>query len=162
MTRKGTAVRDYTFRALITAHPAARGRYAPGFPGRRRVRCVLQSHDRSYFPAVISRDQHPPARPGEYAVISVLLAGGEAAAFFAPGQRFAIWADAMVGHSVRGYSLLGHGVISGGEIRLSAGDHGAPGTADGPARDGRMPPGSVYATATRASSSRWRRTGSTA
>ena len=155
-------VRDYTFRALITAHPAARIRDAPGYLDRRRIRCVLQPHDRSYFPAVISRDQHQPARPGEYAMISVLLADSEAAAFFAPGQRFAIWADAMVGHSVRGYSLLGHGVISGGEIRLSAGDHGAPGTADGPARDGRMPPGSVYATATRASSSRWRRTGSTA
>jgi len=123
-------VRDYTFRALITAHPAARIRDAPGYLDRRRIRCVLQPHDRSYFPAVISRDQHQPARPGEYAMISVLLADSEAAAFFAPGQRFAIWADAIVGHSVRGYGLLGHGVISGKEIRLSAGGHDAPGTAD--------------------------------
>jgi hypothetical protein len=36
-------------------------------------------------------------------------------AFFAPDQHFTIWADAIVGHTIRGHVLAGHGVICGWE-----------------------------------------------
>jgi hypothetical protein len=51
-------------------------------------------------------------RPGLRAVVNVALADGEAEAFFAPGQRFTIWADAVIGHTIRADSMAGHGVIS--------------------------------------------------
>jgi hypothetical protein len=51
-------------------------------------------------------------RPGVRAVVSVALAEGEAEAFFAPGQRFTIWADAVIGQTIRAGGLAGSGVIS--------------------------------------------------
>jgi hypothetical protein len=46
------------------------------------------------------------------AVVSVALADGEAVAFFAPGQHFTIWADAVIGQTIRADGMIGYGVIS--------------------------------------------------
>ena len=107
-------MRKYTFSALITPGLAARDA-APGYRYRTGIRCVVQPRDREYFPAVISLDEQPAAGPRVRAVVSVVLAGREAAAFFAPGQHFTIWADAIVGHAIRGHGLAGYGVICGQE-----------------------------------------------
>ena len=112
-------MRKYTFSALITPGLAARDA-APGYRYRTSIRCVVQPRDREYFPAVISLDEQPAAGPRVRAVVSVVLAGHEAAAFFAPGQHFTIWADAIVGHAIRGHGLAGYGVICGAGITVTA------------------------------------------
>ena len=112
-------MRKYTFSALITPGLAARDA-APGYRYRTGIRCVVQPRDREYFPAVISLDEQPAAGPRVRAVVSVVLAGHEAAAFFAPGQHFTIWADAIVGHAIRGHGLAGYGVICGAGITVTA------------------------------------------
>lgn len=107
-------MRKYTFSALITPGPAVRRDAAPGYLDRTRIRCVVQPRDRKYFPAVISLDG-PPTAPWVRAVVSMLLADREAAAFFGPDQHFTIWADAIIGQTIRGHGLAGHGVICGQE-----------------------------------------------
>ena len=82
-------MRKYTFSALITPGLAARDA-APGYRYRTGIRCVVQPRDREYFPAVISLDGPPTAEHGVRAAVGMLLAGHEAAAFFAPGQHFTI------------------------------------------------------------------------
>jgi hypothetical protein len=98
-------VQQYRFRALITLGPAA------GHRGRPHACCLVQPGQGKYFPAAISY-REAPARPGVRAVVSVALADGEAEAFFAPGQRFTIWADAVIGQTIRVGGLAGSGVIS--------------------------------------------------
>jgi hypothetical protein len=112
-------MRRYRFRALVKFDSAAREGRAPGPPARTGsvtflASCLLQPFPyRAYFPAVISRDgELPPPRSGGYAVVTIALAHGEAEAYFAPGQGFAIWADGVVDHTIRAEGLLGHGVIS--------------------------------------------------
>jgi len=88
-----------------------------GFPNTTRpptVRacCLIEPSYHQYFPAVISRDEEVPLRPGMHVVVTIALTDGEAGAFFAPGRRFAIWSDAVVGHTVRADGLVGYGVIS--------------------------------------------------
>lgn len=101
----------YTFTALITLTPA-HNQAAAARPEPAPCRCVIQPSDDRYFPAVIVRDGHPPARGCDSTVI-VPLADAEAARFFARGQRFTIWADVIVGDNIRGDGLIGHGVIRG-------------------------------------------------
>jgi hypothetical protein len=110
VTPAKTRVRKYTFSALITPHPAVRRDAAPGYHYRRRICCVVQPRDRKYFPAVISLDEQPTAEPGVRAVVTMVLAGREAA-LFAPGQHFTIWSDAIVGRRIRGHGLTGHGIV---------------------------------------------------
>lgn len=109
-------MRRYKFRALVDFGPAAGEGGAPG-SGRLTVRacCLLQPFfHRGYFPAVLSRDEElPPLRPGGRAVVTTALTDGEAEAYFAPGQRFTIWADGVVDHTVRAVGRIGYGVISG-------------------------------------------------
>jgi hypothetical protein len=105
-------VKQYRFRALITFDPAAREYSTPGHLGGTRTCCLVQPGYHEYFPARISWDKELPVRPGVRAVVSVALADGEAEAFFAPGQRFTIWADAVIGQTIRADSKVGHGVIS--------------------------------------------------
>jgi hypothetical protein len=47
-----------------------------------------------------------------HVVVTAVLTDGEAEAYFAPGQRFTIWSDAVVGHAVCADGLVGYGVIS--------------------------------------------------
>src|SRR2546427_286532 len=49
-------------------------------------------------------------------------AAGEAEALFAPGQRFTIWADAVVDRTIRPEGLVGYGVIYGRKAPPLLGD----------------------------------------
>jgi hypothetical protein len=64
---------------------------------------------------VISPDRELPLQPGGRVVVTIALADGEAEALFAPGQRFTIWADAVVDRTIRPEGLVGYGVICGRE-----------------------------------------------
>ena len=83
-----------------------------------------------------------------HAVVSIPLLPGEAEAFFGPGRRFAIWADAIVGDTTRGEGLVGNGVVCGQAPPSSPGDawrqaHQLPGhraPARGPLRYGAAAP----------------------
>jgi hypothetical protein len=134
-------VKQYRFRALVTLDPAAREGLTRDRPGRRGALtvyacCLLQpSGYREHLPAVISRDEEPRRQPGGHAVVAIALADGEAEAYFAPGQRFTIWADGVVGHAIRAEGLVGYGVICGWEsppLPCDDGD-GIRGRAAGPA-----------------------------
>ena len=106
-------MRQYRFRAVITLDPAVREDAARGHLGGPHTCCVVQPCRGKYFPAVIClEDDGPQRRPGVRAVLSAVLADGEAKTLFAPGQRFTIWADAIIGHTVVADDLIGHGVIS--------------------------------------------------
>ena len=88
-----------------------------GFPSTTRrptthTCCLIEPSYRQYFPAVIYRDEELPPRPRVHVVVTIALTGGEAEAYFAPGQRFTIWSDAVVGHTVCADGLVGYGVIS--------------------------------------------------
>jgi hypothetical protein len=105
-------VKQHRFSALITLNPAAGETSVRGRLGRLHTCCLVEPCHGTYFPAVISLDEHCAARAGIPAVLSSALATGEAGAFLAPGQRFTIWADAVVGHAVQADRLIGHGVIA--------------------------------------------------
>jgi hypothetical protein len=110
-------VRQYRFLAQVMSNPAAhvglvRGLPGTTRPGRTRTCCLIEPSYRRYFPAVISRDEEFPPRPGVHVVVTAVLTDGEAEAYFAPGQRFTIWSDAVVGHTVCADGLVGYGVIS--------------------------------------------------
>lgn len=115
------AVRQYRFRARVTLDTAAREGPARGLTSRMRALtahdcCLLQPFCyRVYLPAVISPDRELPLQPGGRVVVTIALAGGEAEALFAPGQRFTIWADAVVDRTIRPEGLVGYGVICGRE-----------------------------------------------
>jgi hypothetical protein len=111
------AVRQYRFRALVTLAPAVREGPARRLPDLARAltahACCLQpAYHHEYFPAVISRDEEPPLSPARHAMMTVALADGEAETLFAPGQRFTIWADGIVGRTIQAEGLVGYGVIS--------------------------------------------------
>lgn len=96
-------MRQFRFRALVTLDPVARDgparQYASGTHALMvHACCLVQPSCDKYFPAVISRDEEQPLQPGEHAVVTIALAGDDAEAFFAPGQRFTLWAGGDVGH----------------------------------------------------------------
>jgi hypothetical protein len=64
-----------------------------------------------YFPAVISLEAGISPQARGHALVTIALHGSEARVFFPPGQRFTIWSDAVVGHSVQAAGLAGYGVI---------------------------------------------------
>lgn len=146
-------MRQYRFRALVTLAPAAGQAPAQGLPSRASALsahacCLLEpSCCREYFPAVISRDEELPRRPGGHAVVTIALADGEADALFAPGQRFTIWADGVVGHTIRAEGLVGYGVVCGRESPPLPCDDGGGirGEAAGPARVHRLAAGAPAA-----------------
>jgi hypothetical protein len=105
-------VKEYRFRALVTFCSAAGQGAARGYQDGTPTRCIVQPASESYLPAVISLGRTYPPRPAVPSVVTIPLADGEAQAFFAPGQRFIIWADVMVDHTIWGRDLLGHGVIT--------------------------------------------------
>jgi hypothetical protein len=121
------AVRQYRFRILVTPAPAAREGTAQRLPSRVRALtayacCLIQpAYHHEYFPAMISWDEELPPSPAAHAMMIIALADGEAAAFFALGQGFTVWADGTVGRTVRAEGLAGYGVISGQISPLPAG-----------------------------------------
>jgi hypothetical protein len=111
------AVRRYRFQAQVMLDLAAyeglaRGFSSPTRPSGTHSCCLVEPFYHRYFPAVISRDEGMPLRPWVRAVMTVVLTDGEAEAFFAPGQRFTIWSDAVVGHTICADGPAGHGIIS--------------------------------------------------
>jgi hypothetical protein len=120
-------VRQYRFRAVVALAPAVREGPARRLPNLARALtahacCLIQpAYHHEYFPAVISRDEEPPLSPAGHAVMTIALADGEAEALFAPGQRFTIWADGIVGRTIRAEGLVGYGVISCQASPLPAG-----------------------------------------
>jgi hypothetical protein len=107
------AMRRYRFTALVTFDPASWRAAAGDDVGGTRACYLIEPCHRTYFPAVIAPDEAMmPAQPAVRAVVSIALADGEDVAFFAPGQRFTIWADAMVGHTIRAHGRVGSGVIA--------------------------------------------------
>lgn len=132
---------QYRFRALVAPSPAAREGPARERPGRARAtrahtRLLQPFHCCDYFPAVIAQDGALTRQPDGHAVVTIALDDGEADVFFAAGQRFTIWADGIVYHTVRAEGLLGYGVICGRASLLPLGrDHdGSRGKAAGPTR----------------------------
>jgi hypothetical protein len=110
-------VRQYTFRALVNVAVAA------GDAGTRRhtgdkpactvpTSGLVQPGYDQYFPAVISQDKESLPHSQEHVLVTVALADGEAEMLFAPGHRFTIWADGLIGPTVRPDALIGRGVIS--------------------------------------------------
>jgi hypothetical protein len=104
-------VREYQFRARVAFDPACDSA-ARGCLSGTRPHCVIEPYHRKYFPALISCDNQPPPPGGPNILVRIALTGPEADVLFAPGQRFAIWADAIVGKTIRGEGLVGYGVIS--------------------------------------------------
>jgi hypothetical protein len=94
--------------AFDPACGSAAGAYLSGA----RTHCVIEPYHRKYFPALISCDNQPPPLGGLNILVRIALTDPEADVFFAPGQRFAIWADAIAGKTIRGEGLVGYGVIS--------------------------------------------------
>ena len=139
-------MRRYRFRALVTFDPAAREGRALGSARRTGTLTVHACYVLQpltcgeYFPAMISRDEElRPPHPGGHAVVTIALADGEAEAFFTPGQRFTIWADGLVDHTIRAEGLVGYGIIRAPEsppLICDDGD-GIRGTTTGPAHVGR-------------------------
>ena len=104
-------MRQFRFRALIMLDPAA-GEYAVRCGrGGKRACCLIEPGYHTYFPAVIEAEEEQPPRGTPHALITATLSDSEARAFFVPGQRFTIWADALVGRTIRATGLVGHGVI---------------------------------------------------
>ena len=99
-------MKQHRFRALITFGPAAGHLSGP------HALCLVQANLGKHLPAAISCKELR-AGPGVRAMVSVTLADGEAEAFFAPGQPFTIWADAVIGQTIRADRVVGHGVIVG-------------------------------------------------
>jgi hypothetical protein len=111
------AVRQYRFRAQVVPNPAAHEGLGRGLPSvmhalTAHACCLIEPFFHGYFPAMICRDEEFPPRRGVRVVVTIALADGEAEAYFAPGQRFTIWSDAVVGRTVRADGLVGYGVIS--------------------------------------------------
>ena len=105
-------VKQHRFRAMITPGPAAGGNGMRSQLGRTHTCCLVTTCHSTYFPAAISPDEELAPRAVIPAVVRIALAAGEAEAFFAPGQRFTVWADALAGHAVHADRLIGHGVIA--------------------------------------------------
>lgn len=104
-------MRQYRFLALVILDPAPREDAARCDPDETGPCFLVEPSYCMYFPAVISLDREVPSHSKAYALVTIALHDSEAGAFFAPGQRFTIWADAVVGHSVQAAGLVGHGVI---------------------------------------------------
>jgi hypothetical protein len=103
------AVREHRLRVLVTLDPAAPEHVALCYLDGSPAHCVVQPRHRAYLPAVLTRDQSS-RQPATAAVLSIPLADGEAGVLFPAGHRFTIWADAVVGQTVRGKGLVGHGI----------------------------------------------------
>lgn len=116
---------------MVVLHPSAREDAVRRLLDGTRTQCVVQPCDGNCFPAAISvRCSLPQGRP-VHAVVRVDVLAGEPEAFFAAGQPFTLWADAIVDNeTIRGEGLLGHSVTTGHdpEVSPALSGHGAPQT----------------------------------
>jgi hypothetical protein len=114
----GTAtVLQYTFSAAITLCPQMREDSTHRRPDENRAltaRACYLIQPRSlhrYFPATISLAEGPSAPPDAQVILTMTLSDSEAEAFFAPGEHFTIWADGIVGDTIRVEGRIGYGAI---------------------------------------------------
>jgi hypothetical protein len=111
-------VMQYTFSAAIALCPEMREDTAHRRPDETRALAahacyLIQPRSlHAYFPAMISLAEGLPVPPGGHVVLSMVLSDSEAEAFFAPGEHFTIWADGIVGDTIRVEGRIGYGVIS--------------------------------------------------
>lgn len=112
------AVIQHRFRALITFDPSAPESLTQGYLDGTRTTCVIQPRFGMHFPAVFACREPSPPRPVMHVVLSIPLSSAETEAFFAAGRHFVMWADAIVGRTMRGDGLVSHGIISGQEAAL--------------------------------------------
>jgi hypothetical protein len=104
-TEEGTGLRTFRFQALVTLDPTGPdipAMHYPGGPHGILVHARQPGHpDRDiYFPAALCRDDEQPLKPGDHAVVTVILASDQAGSFLTPGQRFTLWAGHDIGHGV--------------------------------------------------------------
>lgn len=104
-------MRQYKFTALVMLDPAAREDAGQCDLGGPPACCVIEPSDCAYFPAMISVETAMPLQAKAHALVTIALNDREAWAFFGPGQRFTIWSDAVIGHSIQAVGLAGYGVI---------------------------------------------------
>jgi hypothetical protein len=92
----------FRFSAVVTLEGARRrgGPYLSGVPGLMLHAPSCQAPARhQYFPAVVYTDDNRPLRPGDKGVAVVCsVPDDDAADFFQPGQHFAVWDGADIGH----------------------------------------------------------------
>ena len=105
-------MRRHSFSALVMLDRVAPEDAARCESDGTRAGCPLEPGCYTYYPAVISLDDERPTRTSVRAVVTIALGDSETRAFFTPGQRFTIWADAVVGDTIRACGLVGHGVIA--------------------------------------------------
>jgi hypothetical protein len=107
-------VRECRFRAIVALDPPAAADCLRRLLDAARRQCVLQACGGRWFPVTVSVRGSPSHGRPVRTVVRVRLLAGEPEAFFAAGQPFTLWADAIVGdRAVRGEGRLGDGVILG-------------------------------------------------
>jgi hypothetical protein len=106
-------MRQYEFNALVVLDPTGREDAAQCDREGTQACFVVEPSYCAYFPAVISLGTGMPSQAKAHALVTIALYDSEAEVFFASGQRFTIWSDAVVDHSVQAVGLAGYGVISG-------------------------------------------------
>ncbi len=105
-------MRECKFRAMVELDPSARAVAVRRLLDRTHPQCVLQPCDGKWFPAAVSVGGAPSQGRPVHTVVRVRLLAGEPEAFFATGQPFTLWADAIVDdQTVRGEGRLGDGFI---------------------------------------------------
>ena len=92
----------FKFAAVVALDTARRpgGQYLSGVPGliAHAPSCVPPARHQ-YFPAIVRTDDDRPLRPGDHGLsVVVSVPDDDAAGFFQPGQRFALWDGTDVGH----------------------------------------------------------------
>jgi len=107
-------VRRYTFRAVVALDPLAREDAVRSLLDSATRACIVQPRGAGCFPAHISACGPLSAGSAINAVVHIILHAGEAEALFPIGQRFAVWADAIVDdRAIRGEGTIGDGIILG-------------------------------------------------
>jgi hypothetical protein len=109
---KATDVKLVRFRALLTLDPAGPQDQPAQYPSGTHSLMVrfgdISAHrERPCFPAAIYRVDEQPLRRGDASVVVTLeVAGDDACAQLAAGQRFTVWNGADIGHGVISRRIL--------------------------------------------------------
>jgi hypothetical protein len=103
----------FKFAAVVTLDQARgrAGQYRSGVPGLivHAPSCRPPARHQ-YFPAVVYTDDDRPLRPGDKGVsVVVSVPDDDAAGFFQPGQRFAVWDGVDIGHGTVAQPLFFQG-----------------------------------------------------
>lgn len=105
-------MRECRFRAMVRLDPPSSADSLRRLLDATRGQCVLQPCPGRSFPAGISVGGSTSYKSPVETIVRVRLLAGESEAFFATGQPFTLWADALVDdRAVCGEGSLGDGVI---------------------------------------------------